>query len=108
MIQQWLGLTLQVVVAGIAILLTTLATQLRTNSGLTGASMVTLMGFGEAVTVIIRFYTLLETSIGAVARLKTFSEKVLPEDLPGEDVIPPEEWPQNGAVEISGVSASYM
>jgi ATP-binding cassette, subfamily C (CFTR/MRP), member 1 len=107
-IQQWLGLTLQIVVAVIAIILTTLATQLRTNSGFTGASLVTLMQFGEAVTTIIRYYTMLETSIGAVSRLKTFSEKVVPEDLLGEDVVPPEEWPQNGQIEINGVSASYL
>lgn len=108
MIQQWLELTMQLMVAGIAVILTTLATQLRTDSGLTGASMVTLMGFGEAITIIIRYYTLLETSLGAVARIKTFSEKVPAEDIPGQDVTPPEEWPQSGEVQINGVSASYL
>jgi ATP-binding cassette, subfamily C (CFTR/MRP), member 1 len=107
MIQQWLVLTLQILVAVIAIILTTLATQLRTNSGFTGASLVTLMSFGESMSVMIRVYTSLETSIGAVSRLKTFSERVNPEDLSGEDISPPEEWPQNGHIEIKSISASY-
>jgi hypothetical protein len=49
----------------------------------------------------------LETSIGAVSRLKSFGEKVRSESLDGEDVKPPREWPLRGAIEISGVSASY-
>ena len=107
MIQQWLTLTLQMVVAFIAILLTALTTQLRASSGLTGASVVALMGFGETVIIIIRSYTKLETSIGAVARLTSFSEQVKPEDMPGEHMVPETAWPQHGAVEISGASASY-
>jgi len=107
MIQQWLNLTLRILVTILAVVLTTLATQLQTNSGFTGASFVTLMSFGESISYIIQFYTLLETSLGAVSRLKTFGEKVTPEDLPGENVSPPEEWPQNGAIEIDDVSASY-
>ena len=34
-------------------------------------------------------------------------EAVRPEDLPGETVVPPEEWPQRGRIEIRGLSASY-
>lgn len=108
MIQQWLTLAMQLIVACIAVIVTALATQLKTNSGLTGASLVTLMGFPETVVIVIRFYTLLETSIGAVARLKTFSERVAPEALPGEDIVPAEAWPQSGEIEISNVSASYL
>ncbi|KAL1604927.1 hypothetical protein SLS60_004468 [Paraconiothyrium brasiliense] len=51
---------------------------------------------------------LLETSLGAIARLKTFNETVRPEDKDEhEDVIPSEQWPRTGAVEIKGVSAAY-
>ncbi|KAF2175191.1 P-loop containing nucleoside triphosphate hydrolase protein [Zopfia rhizophila CBS 207.26] len=107
MIQQWLALILHVIVALIATSLVTLATQLTTNAGFTGASFVTLMAFGGAMTNIIQMYAQLETSIGAVSRLKTFSEKVVSENLPGEDIVPPEEWPQRGEIEIKGVSASY-
>lgn len=109
MIQRWLGLTLGLVVAILAIAVVTFATQLRSNNNTayTGASLVTLMNFGQALSYIVTFYTMLETSIGAVARLKTFSETVRPENLKGEDVVPGREWPLRGAITLTGVSASY-
>ncbi|TGJ82777.1 hypothetical protein E0Z10_g5987 [Xylaria hypoxylon] len=107
MIQQWLGLVLNLVVAGIAIFLTALATQLRSNSGITGASLVTLLSFGESLSGIIISYTQLETSIGAISRLKSFSDSVKPEEQDGEDICPPEHWPQRGEISLANVSASY-
>lgn len=107
MIQQWLMSTLQLITAGLAVLLIGLATQLRTNTGLTGASLVTLLSFTEVLSSLIRSYTALETSIGAVRRLRTFSETVKPEDRPGEDVEPPLDWPQGGRIDVKDVSASY-
>lgn len=107
MIQQWLALSLQLVVMVISVMVVTLATQLRTNSGFAGASLVTLMTWGEVISTLIRYYTQVETSIGAVSRIKTFSEKVKSENLDGEDMELPEEWPDQGSIEIRGVSASY-
>ncbi|KAI0476031.1 ABC multidrug transporter [Xylariaceae sp. FL0804] len=107
MIQQWLSLVLNLLVAILAVILTALVTQLRTSSGFTGASLVTLMTFGQELTDIVKFYTLLETSLGAVARLDAFNRTVRPEDQPREDVVPPDEWPQRGEISLSGVSASY-
>ncbi len=107
MIQRWLGFALRLIVAILAIVVVALATQLRSSEGFTGASLIALMSFGDEVSIIIRCYTMLETSIGAVSRLKSLSESVHPEDLDGEDVIPPQEWPTCGKIEIRGVSASY-
>lgn len=107
MVQRWLGFALQVVVAILAVAVVSLATQLRSSTGLTGASLVTLMTFGDILNYIIRWYTQIETSIGAVSRLKTFSEKVTPESVEGENVVPPRDWPQRGGIQITGVSASY-
>lgn len=107
MIQRWLIFILNIVIGILALVVTVLATQLRSNTGFTGASLVSLMSLGDGLTNLIRCYTMLETSIGAVARLKTFSEKTAPEDLPGETVVPPESWPETGRIEIKSVSASY-
>lgn len=107
MIQNWLSLTLDLMVAAIALVVISLATQTRSNAGFTGASLVTLMTLGQTVTRLIRFYTQLETSIGAVARIKSFSESTPPEDSEGESVVPPESWPPSGNIKISDVSASY-
>lgn len=107
MIQQWLTTTLQLIVMGMAVFLTGLATQLRVGAGLTGASLVTLLTFSESISNLIRSYTMLETSLGAVSRLRTFSETVKPEDFPGEDIEPEEDWPRCGRIEMKDVSASY-
>ncbi|KAI1139479.1 P-loop containing nucleoside triphosphate hydrolase protein [Hypoxylon sp. FL0543] len=108
MIQRWLGFTLSMVVAMLAIVVVTLATQLHSNRAFTGASLVTLMSFGTHLSYIVSTYTGLETSIGAISRLKSFSERVRSESLEGEDIVPPPEWPMRGSVRINGVSASYV
>lgn len=107
MIQQWLNLVLDIVVMALAGIITALVVRLHSSAGFTGASLVTLMTFAESLSGIVIFYTRLETSIGAVARLKTFNENVKPEDREDEDITPPEEWPQKGVIELNGVSASY-
>jgi ATP-binding cassette subfamily C (CFTR/MRP) protein 1 len=106
-VQRWLGFILQIVVAIIAVAVVTLVTQLRSSRGFAGASLLTLMTFGDVLNFIIRWFTQLETSIGGVGRLKNFSEMVRLESQEGEDVAPPIEWPLRGGIQITGVSASY-
>ncbi|KUI69854.1 Multidrug resistance-associated protein 1 [Cytospora mali] len=107
MIQRWLTFVLDSAVSVLAIVVVVLSTQLPSNTGFTGASLITLMSFGSIITSLVLTYTQLEISLGAISRLKTFSEKVKPEQLPGEDIVPDESWPQKGEIEIRGVSASY-
>ncbi|KAM7196129.1 P-loop containing nucleoside triphosphate hydrolase protein [Naviculisporaceae sp. PSN 640] len=107
MVQQWLNLVLDVVIMFMAAVMTALAVKLHSNSGFAGASMVTLMGFGDSLSGIVLQWTKLETSIGAIGRLNTFNETVKPEDKDREDVIPPAAWPERGEVVLKGVSASY-
>uniref|UniRef100_A0A0D2XGD8 ABC transporter domain-containing protein n=1 Tax=Fusarium oxysporum (strain Fo5176) TaxID=660025 RepID=A0A0D2XGD8_FUSOF len=90
-----------------AVLLVALATQLRTNAGLTGASLISLLTFSEALSNLITSYTSLETSLGAVSRLRSFSETVETENKPGEVIEPPETWPHSGSIQVHKVSASY-
>ncbi|KAF4635233.1 hypothetical protein G7Y89_g2874 [Cudoniella acicularis] len=107
MIQRWLHFTLQLVVAALAATVVSLAVHLPSNSGFIGASLVTLMTFSTTLSALVRAYTNVETSLGAVSRLKTFSENVKPENLPGEGLAPPPEWPLSGGIQIKSVSASY-
>ena len=53
-IQKWLMTALQLLVTGLAVVLVSLATQLHTNAGLTGASLVTLLSFGETLSELIK------------------------------------------------------
>ena len=107
LMQQWLRLVLNLVVAIIAIMLVTLATQLRAESGFTGVGLVSLMSFGDGLSSLVRCWTQLETSIGAISRLKSFSDTVKSELLPCQVEMPPKEWPRYGRIEIDSVSARY-
>lgn len=107
MVQRWLAFVLGMVVAVMALLVVTLSTQLRPTAGFTGASMVSIMTFGKVLANLVQMYTSLETSIGAVNRLKSFSDDTVAEDLPGETVVPPASWPEKGRIEIRDVSATY-
>lgn len=69
--------------------------------------MVTLMSLGNFISHLIVMYTMVEISLGAVSRLKSFHDTVLPESTPEEDAELPSLWPWRGAVDIQDVSASY-
>ncbi|KAJ5096778.1 hypothetical protein N7456_007499, partial [Penicillium angulare] len=107
MIQRWLSFVLDMLVAVIALLVVTLVTQLHSSVGLTGASLVSIMTFGKTLSNLVRMYTQLETSIGAVSRIKTFSDKTPSEDLLGEDQQPSASWPEKGKITVKHMSASY-
>ncbi|CEO58360.1 Putative Multidrug resistance-associated protein/mitoxantrone resistance protein [Penicillium brasilianum] len=110
MVQEWLNLVLNLVVTIIAAILTTLVVCLHSISAFAGASLYSLMTFGESLSGIVIYYTKLETSIGAIARLKTFNETVTPEDHDSpeeEDIVPDAKWPDRGLVTLRGVSAQY-
>ncbi|KAI8189652.1 ABC transporter FUM19 [Colletotrichum sp. SAR 10_76] len=107
MAQQWLMLTMNIIVAVVAVLLVALATQLRSDTGNVGAGLVTLITLGGTLTTIVVAYTGLETSLGAIGRLKAFGEETEREDSVGDDITPDEAWPLNGHVDISNVDVSY-
>ncbi|KAJ5513392.1 hypothetical protein N7463_002944 [Penicillium fimorum] len=107
MIQEWLNVVLDTVVMLLAVGLTTFAVRFHSNSAFAGAALYSLLSFGENLAGIVLFWTKLETSLGAIARLKTFNETVEPEDRDGEDIVAPDQWPQRGVVELKGVSAKY-
>jgi ABC-type multidrug transport system fused ATPase/permease subunit len=107
MIQEWLKLVLALIVMIIAVVLVTLSIQLHSKSAFAGAALYSLITLGENLAGIVIFYTKLETSIGAISRVKTFNDTVKPEDRDEEDIVPPGQWPDNGVVVLNGVNASY-
>jgi hypothetical protein len=91
MIQEWLSLVLGLVVMLVAVILVVLSIQFHTQSAFAGASLYSLITLGENLTGIV-FH----------------NESVKPEDKEEhEDIIPSEQWPHTGTVEMKGVSASY-
>lgn len=91
----------------VAVVLVTLSVQLHSKSTFAGAALYSLITLGENLAGIVLYYTRLETSIGAIARVKTFNETTKPEDKDEEDIVPSERWPDKGVVALNGISASY-
>jgi ATP-binding cassette subfamily C (CFTR/MRP) protein 1 len=108
-IQRWLVFVLDLVVAGLAVVLVGMAVALRAklNAGLIGLALVNMMSLSHALTQLVQHWTLLETSLGAIARIKDFSENTPTETSPGEIDNPDPSWPSQGALRFENVSASY-
>ncbi|KAJ5794165.1 hypothetical protein N7457_000764 [Penicillium paradoxum] len=109
-IQRWLTLSLDMVVAGIAVLLIVLVVVLRGTSlsaGSVGVALLNVIQFSQSIKLLVTFWTNLETHIGSIQRIKDFTTTVQSEDKPGEDQDVPPNWPSNGAVSFHAVSAAY-
>ncbi|GAD96588.1 ABC multidrug transporter, putative [Paecilomyces variotii No. 5] len=109
-VQRWLTLVLDLMVAGIATLLIILVVKLRPglNSASVGVALLNVIMFSQSIKLLVTYWTNLETHIGAIARVKVFSESVKSEDLPTENSSVPKSWPSNGNIEFKDVSASYI
>lgn len=109
-IQRWLILVLDLIVAAIAILLVSLSVALRSrvDAGSLGLALVYLMSLSSALTNLVQHWTMLETSIGAIARIKAFSQSTPREDLDDEiGYVPEPTWPSRGELRFENVFASY-
>jgi ABC-type multidrug transport system fused ATPase/permease subunit len=109
MVQRWLVLVLDLITTVLALLVVGFAVKLRgsVSVGLAGVSLVQLISMSETLNMLIQFWTSIETSIGAVARIKQFAEETPDESLLGEDQEPPADWPDRGHVVIRDLEASY-
>lgn len=108
-VQRWLTLVLNLVVSVIAVVVVSLAVKLnsRTSGAAIGVALNNVLGFTQSLTVLVTNWTQLETSLGSVARLKNFQATVSSENKPEETIVPPPDWPSQGAVEYRNVTASY-
>lgn len=108
-VQRWLQLVLDLLVAAVAVMLVILIVELRgiLSGQYVGIALLNVILFSQHLKLVLQYWTLLETHIGAVSRVRNFSSTVTIEDAPGEDASPPKDWPAKGAIEFRGVHASY-
>ena len=106
-VQRWLNMVLNLIVAGLAVLLVGISLRLKESisPGLLGVALTSVMGLGQTLSMLIQSWTMLETSLGAVTRINQFAAET-PKEPDGPDV-PPENWPDRGAISISGLYAKY-
>ncbi|KAK4863967.1 hypothetical protein LT330_010322 [Penicillium expansum] len=107
-LQRWLGLVLDLIVAALATILISLAVTLRKsmNTGLLGVAMVSIVSFGQTLSYFITYWTMLETSMGAISRTKQYMIET-PSEEEQEVQDPPPDWPLESSIELREVSASY-
>ncbi|KAI3557746.1 ABC transporter [Colletotrichum abscissum] len=110
-LQKWLLLVLNLVVAALAVLLVASAVVLRDriDAGLLGVALVSVMTFGQLLTLLLNYWAQLETSLGAVARIREFEAETPSEENEDHDEDPAvkKEWPSRGRIDMRDVSAAY-
>jgi ATP-binding cassette subfamily C (CFTR/MRP) protein 1 len=109
-VQRWLNLVLDLLVGGLAVIVVGLAVGLHVaiSPSYIGVSLSKIMTLGESLRELVVWWTMLEMSIGAVARIRTFTKDTTlePEDEVS-DVTDIKEWPSMGAIEFHEASAAY-
>nr|CAC28822.2 related to multidrug resistance-associated protein [Neurospora crassa] len=125
-IQQWLALVLDLVVGGMAVVLVGVAvgvapdpekagsSKSAVSAGALGVSLVLVMTFNELIVQALQAWTRLETSIGAVARVRDFVRTTPKEEDPAADCDNGgcvgdglAGWPSRGEIKIEKICASY-
>ncbi|KAI1310106.1 ABC transporter [Xylaria venustula] len=108
-IQHWLGtvLDLLVTVLSIALVGTVVTWHGRFSPGSVGVGLVIVIDFSSILRRLIVNWTNLESSVGAVARIKRFQSDTQYEKTMNRTADVPLKWPHSGAVDFKNVSASY-
>ncbi|KAK2879339.1 hypothetical protein FQN49_000972 [Arthroderma sp. PD_2] len=108
-LQRWLNLVLDLLVAGIAVLVVSIATSQRGNAstGLLGVALFNIVNFSGSLQQLIGDWTKLEIAIGALSRIKFFASHTPREDINDDTEPVAEDWPKEGSISITNVSGSY-
>ncbi|KAG6184716.1 hypothetical protein E4U36_001748 [Claviceps purpurea] len=116
-VQRWLQLVLNLVVAGLVVLVAGVAVAVRSkvNVGAIGVAFLNASTLGETLTHFIMAWTSLETSLGAIARIALFKRDTPSEQDPPSHIAPSSSsptaptswWPSSGEVIFDNVWASY-
>ncbi|KAK0733418.1 P-loop containing nucleoside triphosphate hydrolase protein [Lasiosphaeria miniovina] len=119
-LHRWLNVVLDLLVAGLAISIVALSVALHDTTtaggggagGKIGVTLTVILQANAALTGLIRSWTDLEVSLGAVARLRTVERDTPQDDRVVSDGAAEAEavakaWPSAGHLEIENLSASY-
>jgi ABC-type multidrug transport system fused ATPase/permease subunit len=109
-IRQWLQLVLDCIVMALAVVLVSLVVSLRGqfSAGSIGVALNLILVFSQDLMQFIKSWTVLETSIGAVARIQEFVETTPSEEQhQNEQATVPPHWPERGHLTFDRVTASY-
>ncbi|OQV08053.1 hypothetical protein CLAIMM_12380 [Cladophialophora immunda] len=108
-IQQWLGIVLDLLVTALVTILMVIIVAKRQSiePGLVGLGLLSTVNLSGNLTNLVRTWTMLETSIGAISRLRNFVRDIESEHKVWEVEPVPTQWPESGQVNFTGFGASY-
>ena len=108
-VQLWVNLVLNLVVAGLSVLLMALVVTLtsKTSAGFVGVALVTIMNLNMMLMNLVKYWTMLETSVGAVSRIKSFVSFTEAESEPPAGAPLEPSWPQRGGIGIADLTVSH-
>ncbi|GCB25347.1 multidrug resistance-associated protein 1 [Aspergillus awamori] len=107
-LQCWLKVVLDCIMAIIAIGLITLTVVYRDSTGADiGLALNLMVGANTTLLRLVQNWTSLETSLGAVSRLKDVQERVRSEDDARGAIEPGPRWPSGGELRMQHVTVSY-
>ncbi|UKZ82921.1 hypothetical protein TrVFT333_010721 [Trichoderma virens FT-333] len=108
-IQQCLQLFLDITVAVVTVALVAMVVFMRDSfdPGSVGVALVMVMTFNSNLILLIRFWTLMETSIGAISRIKRYVATTEPEEIAVDMQPLPVEWPSLGSIQLCQLEAGH-
>lgn len=109
-LQRWLNIFLDLFTAAVAtsVIVAALVFRGHFSGAQVGIALNIMLVANTTLLKLVESLTALETSLGAISRLKTLEETTPVEDNTAECLEPPENWPSRGSIEFRNISASYQ
>ncbi|KAL3425921.1 ABC multidrug transporter, partial [Phlyctema vagabunda] len=109
-IQRWLNFVLDILVALLAVFFVGITVSLKgqTTAGAVGLALLNILSLNSTLAFTIETWTELETSLGAIARLRAIESTTESEEIEQSEVImPTAEWPQEGKIVFESMTVAY-
>lgn len=110
-VQRWLRLVLDMTTMGLAVVVVALALSVRdtTSAGRLGLALTNVLTFSQSLSRLITEWTTMETSVGSIARIRSFASDPDSQDQGrfSDSVQPASDWPNEGRITFSRVYAKY-
>ncbi|KAI0189383.1 putative ABC transporter [Xylaria flabelliformis] len=109
-LQRWLNIVLDLLAAAIATSVVAIAVGFRghVSGAQVGIALSIMLVANTTLLRLVENWTLLETSLGAIARLRTLENMTPVEGGRGASLNPAQNWPQRGHIQLKNVTASYQ
>ncbi|KAH2977182.1 hypothetical protein KXW58_005982 [Aspergillus fumigatus] len=109
-LQRWLNLILDLLGAAVATSVITIAVAFHghVSGGQVGIALNIMLVANTTLLKLVENWTMLETSLGAISRLKTLEKSTAVEGGRGWNSKTPENWPSRGHIVFKNITASYQ